>query len=235
MVPPESLVGFSDKRNPAIAEMEHAMADDEAPQEGCSRTASDLDRHGFAWASTREPLEGTRRVATWLAALVFSVSDTHSKKMAMLSGQTAANPAHLRSLSGRNAGVAKAHPTGAQHKILPHLFRVLLLERMHLPLPVTEKRAMGATLSSTHEESTKLHARVRFNGFLRDMNVGVRADDDRRIEVLAQDLSALQEHGELTQTQVQGRSDKETACPELVESGWCRQVAVATETGGLVV
>ena len=31
-------------------------------------------------------------------------------------------------------------------------------------------------------------ARVRFNAFLKDMNVGVSATDDRRIEVLAQDL-----------------------------------------------
>ena len=31
-------------------------------------------------------------------------------------------------------------------------------------------------------------ARVRFNAFLRDMNVGVAASDARRIEVLAQDL-----------------------------------------------
>ena len=31
-------------------------------------------------------------------------------------------------------------------------------------------------------------ARVRHNTFLRDMNVGVRASDERRNEVLAQDL-----------------------------------------------
>ena len=33
-------------------------------------------------------------------------------------------------------------------------------------------------------------ARVRFNAFLRDMNVGVPATNTRRIEVLAQDLLA---------------------------------------------
>ena len=81
-----------------------------------------------------------------------------------------------------------------------------------------------------------------FNTFLRDMNVGVRADDDRRIEVLAQDLpcfggaqlavdvtlrSALGSSGEPHPqaahvdgaTLVQARADKETTYPELVESG----------------
>ena len=34
-------------------------------------------------------------------------------------------------------------------------------------------------------------ARVKFNAYLRDMNVNVRAADERRIEVLAQDLPCL--------------------------------------------
>ena len=29
---------------------------------------------------------------------------------------------------------------------------------------------------------------MKFNAFLRDMNLGIRGDDERRIEVLAQDL-----------------------------------------------
>ena len=90
---------------------------------------------------------------------------------------------------------------------------------------------------------------------LRNMNIGDRTDDNRRNDVLAQDLpcfggsqlavdvtlrSALgctvepQPHtadvdGPML---VQARVGKETTCPELVESGWCRMVVVAIETGG---
>ena len=53
-------------------------------------------------------------------------------------------------------------------------------------------------------------ARVRFNAFLRDMNVGVPATDTRRIEVLAQDLP----------------------CFAGARSGRCRLVVVGIETGG---
>ena len=35
-------------------------------------------------------------------------------------------------------------------------------------------------------------ARVRFNAFLRDMNVNVAATDERRIEVFAQDLPCFE-------------------------------------------
>ena len=68
----------------------------------------------------------------------------------------------------------------------------------------------GATVPSTCAGATERHAhsgrvkkranptervlalvcpRVRFDAYLRDMNVGVPASDGRRIEVLAQDLS----------------------------------------------
>ena len=44
----------------------------------------------------------------------------------MLSGQSASNRAHLRSHSGRNAGVVFAHaPTAPEFVVPPHLFRVL--------------------------------------------------------------------------------------------------------------
>ena len=99
-------------------------------------------------------------------------------------------------------------------------------------------------------------ARVRFNAFLKDMNVGVSATDDRRIEVLAQDLpcfggsqvavdvtfrSALRCSGEPQHnaadvngaTLAQARTDKETTYLELVASNRCRLVVVVPlETGG---
>ena len=55
----------------------------------------------------------------------------------MLSVRSAASRAHLRSHSGLNAGAALAYaPTAPEHVIPAHLFRVLLLERLQLPLPV---------------------------------------------------------------------------------------------------
>ena len=130
------------------------------------------------------------------------------------SGRFAACQAHLRSHSGCNAGLALAHaPTAREFTTPPHLFRMLLLERLRLPLLLTE-----AACEACHEpldplgwhraacphtgrlkkwatkvERTLAHicreagARVKFNALLRDMNVGVRATDDRKIEVLAQD------------------------------------------------
>ena len=98
-------------------------------------------------------------------------------------------------------------------------------------------------------------ARVRFNAFLRDMNVNVAATDERRIEVLAQDLPCfggaqlavdvtlrcvLSSTGEPhpNTADVDGaalaaaRADKERTYPELTTSGKCRLVVVAIETGG---
>ena len=83
-----------------------------------------------------------------------------------------------------------------------------------------------------------------------DMNVGVRATDDRKIEVLAQDLPCFGgEHVTLRNTVgrngearphatevdravlLQARTDKEIRYPELTT--WrCRLVVVAIETGG---
>ena len=98
-------------------------------------------------------------------------------------------------------------------------------------------------------------ARVRFNAFLRNMNVNVAATDERRIEVLAQDLPCfggaqlavditlrcvLSSVGEphSNTADVDGaalmvaREDKERIYPELTMSGRCRLVVVAIETGG---
>ena len=95
---------------------------------------------------------------------------------------------------------------------------------------------------------------MKFNALLRDMNVGVRATDDRKIEVLAQDLpcfgcaqlaidvtlrSAVGRNGEARPhaaevdgaVLLQARTDKEIRHPELT-TGRCRLVVVAIETGG---
>ena len=201
------------------------------------------------------------------------------RKTPMLSCRTAARRAHLRSHSGRNAGVALAHaPTTPECTVAHLMFRVLLLERLHLPLPVTEAVcSCGTTLDphGKHRAACSLNgwlkkratpiermverifreagARVRFNALLQDMNVGIPSADERRIEVLAQDLpccggaqlavdvtlrSPLRSTGEPHPNAadvngavlLQARRDKETTYPELVRSGRCsHQVALAWE------
>ena len=96
---------------------------------------------------------------------------------------------------------------------------------------------------------------MKFNAFLRDMNLGVRGDDERRIEVLVQDLpcftgaqlavditlrSTLSASGEAQPgaaeedgaVLAQARRDKEATYPELLSSRRCRLTVVAIETGG---
>ena len=197
----------------------------------------------------------------------------------MLSVRSAASRAHLRSHSGLNAGAAPAFaPTAPEFAIPTHLFRVLLLERLQLPLPVDEAvcsgchapldplgrhRAACARTGRLKKRATPIErmlvrvcreggARVRYNAFLRDMNVGVRASDERRIEVLALpcfggaqlaiDITlrgVLSSSGEphSNAADVDGavlaraRADQEATYPELL-TGRCRLVVMAIETGG---
>ena len=59
----------------------------------------------------------------------------------MLTGRAASFRAHLRSHSGLNAGIVLSQaPTARECTGPPHLFRVILLERLALPLLVNEAR-----------------------------------------------------------------------------------------------
>ena len=131
-----------------------SLSRDEEPSEDCladfRRATNRLDRDGFwwrpSWANLRaghrppdidqgEPGEWRHGWQYWSS----SVSDSHHRKLTMLLGRTAARRAHIRSHSGRNAGIALAHcPTAPEFTIQPHLFRTLLLEKMCLPLQLTE-------------------------------------------------------------------------------------------------
>ena len=83
-------------------------------------------------------------------------------------------------------------PTAPEYVIPPHLIRTMLLER--LQSSVSAHRQAAETCNPLFIERDlarvcqKAGARVRFNAFLRDMNIGVGANDGRRIQVLAQDL-----------------------------------------------
>ena len=213
----DALPMISD-RNPAVADMVvHTLAlgahgrDADA---GClvelHDAAARFDREGFWWRPSwndlrhgkRPPVNTSSEPDEWQHGWQFwasSVSDTHFRKRSILSCCTAASRAHLRSHSGRNAGVALAHaPTTPELTVPPFLFRVLLLER-GAPLDVLGRHRAACTRTgrlrkgNTHRDDGCQHlpgvgAHVRFNMFLRDMNLGVAAVDERRIEVVAQDL-----------------------------------------------
>ena len=171
-------------------------------------------------------------------------------------------------------------PTAPEFVIPLHLLRVILLERLQLPLLIAEATCIGcqAPLNprGRHRAACPRTGRLkkratpvervlasicrasglreRFSAFLRDMNIGVTASDNRQIEVLAQDLPCLGEaqlvvdvtlrgvlccegepHHDTADTEgavlIQARHDKEIRYLELFTSRRCRLVVVAVETG----
>ena len=285
------------ERNPAIAEhVEHAMTQ-EMHHKGClaelHNACGRLDREGFWWQPTclvrvvawqTTPESVSSEPGEWKHGWQFwasSVSDTHFRKNSVLSRCTATQQAHLRSHSGHNAGVALAcAPTNPECTVPPLLFRVLLLERLQLPLPIAEATCEGcgnpvdslgrhgAACPQTgrlKKWATPIErivarifreagAQVRYNAYLRDMNIGVSSVDERRVEVLAQDLpcfggaqlavespwsarSAVQANNRMPQKWTvlrwseHGMSRKQLT-PELAASERCRLVVLTIETGG---
>ena len=104
-------------------------------------------------------------------------------------------------------------PTEAEFRVKPLLFRTLVLERLRLPLSITEARCeCGSSLDFRFQyraacpRSGRLRSRavptertlvrvwreagatVRRNAKLRDMTISVPATDERAIEVLASGL-----------------------------------------------
>ena len=91
-------------------------------------------------SSTSRGLFRTRRVATWLAeSRVFPPLEHHFRETVILGKSCATDQAHLRSHAGVGASdVLHGAPTGPEFKVEPNLFRTFVLERLRLPLPVTE-------------------------------------------------------------------------------------------------
>ena len=142
------------ERTPAIANVVVQTMDDGPTETSClvelKEAADRLDEEGFWWRpswsalregerppeiTAREPGEWPHGWQYWAS----SFSDSYFWNCSLLSGRTAARRAHLRSHSGWNAGAALAFaPTAPEYTIQPNLFRVLLLERLQLPLTLTE-------------------------------------------------------------------------------------------------
>ena len=132
----------------------------------------------------------------------------------MLTRSCAGDQAHLRSDSGPGVGaVFHGSPAGPEFQVQPMHFRTLVLERLRLPLLLTEarcegggqndifgrhraacphsglsKRRAGPTDRTLARVCREAGATVTRNVKLRDMNVQVSATDEREIEVVAAGL-----------------------------------------------
>ena len=210
-----------------------------------------------------------------------SSSEFHFRETLVLAQSCTADQAHLRSHSGLGASaVLHGAPTGPEFKATPEQLRTLTFERLPLPVQITDARCeRGAALDTQarHRAACARFGRLRsralgpertlarvrreagatvhVNAKLRDMNVAVRADEMRLIEVLASGLplhNGAQLAVDVTlrcaltaasqacpnAATVNGgvwsraRADKEVRYTELVEGDRCGLIVVALETGG---
>ena len=109
-----------------------------------------LDRSGFVdrpgWhqlrMGARPPLVASSEPGEWQHGWQFHASsplEHHFLETVILAKSCVADQAHLRSHAGAGASdVLHGTLTGLEFKMEPHLFRTLVLERLRLPLPVTE-------------------------------------------------------------------------------------------------
>ena len=90
----------------------------------------------------RPPLVASFELGEWQHGWQFHASsplEHHFRETVILAKSCAEDQAHLRSHAGAGASdVLHGAPTGPEFKVEPHLFRTLVLERLRLPLPVTE-------------------------------------------------------------------------------------------------
>ena len=233
-------------------------------------------------AGARPPPANLTEPGEWAHGWQFyasSVSEHHFRKTVVLAQSCPSHQAHLRSHSGGgSSNVLHGCPTTPEFAVEPELFRNLILERLRLPLAVADATCeCGTPLDSRgrHRAACPLSGRlrtravapertrvcreagaiVRTNVKLRDMNIAVRADDERCIEVVASGLplfhgaqlavditlrcaltsrgeprtGAAREDGIACQS---ARADKAQKYAELLAGDRCRLVVVALETGG---
>ena len=200
-----------------------------ANPQGCLRdldeAAGILDRSGFvgrpSWrelrVGVRPPQPSGVEPGEWQHGWQYYGSSSleyHFRESVVFAQSCPAIQAHIRSHSGPGSSAAlHGAPTTVEFTIEPHLFRTLVLERLRLPLDVTEARCeCGIPLDvfgrhrAACPRSGRLRTRavgpertlaricreagatVRMNTKLRDMNVAVEANDERAIEVLATGL-----------------------------------------------
>ena len=191
----------------------------------CSGQPNSLDRQGFIsrpqWralqSGVRPPPANDVEPGEWAHGwqhYATSASEHHFRESVVLAQSCPSHQAHLRSHSGNGCShVFCGCPTQPEFRINPDLFRVLILERLRVPFPVTEARCeCGAVFDckgrhrAACPHSGRLRTRalapertlarvcreagalVRCNVKLVDMNIAVAANDQRAIEVVASGL-----------------------------------------------
>ena len=185
--------------------------------------AGQLDRGGFLqrpdWlqlrAGARPPVALDAEPGEWQHGWQFHASsplEHHFRETVLLARPCPDDQvAHLRSHSGPGSSdVLCGAPSQPEFVVEPHLFRALVMERLRLPLDITDARCERLDFEGRHRgacpRSGRLRTRalgperslarvcreagasVRCNTKLRDMNVAVSAMDERSIEVLASGL-----------------------------------------------
>ena len=183
---------------------------DNGPLEGCleelAESTRKLDDEGFWW----RPRWTQLRAGGWPPQVDVGGEPGEwqhgwqywTRTRTLLLNRTAARRAHLRG----GIGTCSHAP---EYTIPPHLFRTLILQRLQLPLRITESLCEGCHAPSDplgrHRASCTRSGRikkratptertvarifreaggcVRQNVFLRDTNINVAAQDSRRIEV----------------------------------------------------
>ena len=216
------------KRLPALTDQILAELAAHPTGDGLAELSMDaifLEQSGFISRPTWVQLRGGERPpppvssepGEWQHGWQYHAStplEHHFRETVIIVQSDAAEQAHMRSHAGPGASeVLCGAPVATEFRVEPHLFRALVLERLRLPLDVTEavcecgsrldvlgrhraacprsgrlrSRAVGIERSLARV-CREAGATVRCNTKLRDMNICVPANDERAIEVLASGL-----------------------------------------------
>ena len=166
---------------------------------------------GFEPPSWQAVAEGARQETQPHEAA--SRTEEHFKEV-LFDTMSDRDQALIRSQAGPGAGVAlRVAPTSRLTSIQPHLFRVILLRRLRLPLSLSVRscrcgraidivgyhraaRARAGVLgrrgfaseSAVARICREAGGRVATNTFMRDMDLAVPATDNRRLEVVVDGL-----------------------------------------------
>ena len=173
-------------------------------------------------APTSRGLFRTRRVATWLA-----VSRVFPSR-APLSGDR-------DSCQAGASDVLHGAPTGPEFKVEPHLFRTLVLERLRLPLPVTEAFCeFGSPLDvwGRHRAACPRSGRLRARAVGPERSLARVCREAGATALTAQGLASPGAAHINGAALLRARRDKELEYHELVAGNRCALVVVAVETGG---
>ena len=95
-----------------------------------------------------------------------STREHHFRKNEIIATSSTADRAHLRSRSGAgSSSVLLGCPTAPEFVLQPFDFRILLLDRLRLPLPIMEQRCEGCgkllDAQGRHRTSCMLTGRIR--------------------------------------------------------------------------